>query len=107
MGEAFTVENEIATFNLGKDRKAFIPYVRKNVKTIEEQFYNTFENVYTYQAISEWKHGQLSLMPLAIELDHGKKYVLQRLIWKTIRVCIFLLQSWYKSGVEGCLCSLS
>ena len=73
MGEAFTVENEIATFNLGKDRKAFIPYVRKNVKTIEEQFYNTFENVYTYQAISEWKHGQLSLMPLAIELDHGKK----------------------------------
>lgn len=73
LGEAFTVENEIATFNLGKDRKAFIPYVRKNVKTIEEQFYNTFENVYTYQAISEWKHGQLSLMPLAIELDHGKK----------------------------------
>ena len=73
LGEAFTVENEIATVNLGKDRKAFIPYVRKNVKKIEEQFYNTFENVYTYQAISEWKHGQLSLMPLAIELDHGKK----------------------------------
>lgn len=71
--EPFLVENEIATFNLVKDRKAFIPYVRKNVKTIEEQFYNTFENVYTYQAISEWKHGQLSMMPLAIELDNGKK----------------------------------
>lgn len=73
MKEPFIVENEVATFNLGKDRKAFIPYVRKNVKTIEEQFYNTFENIYTYQAISEWKRNQLSLMPLAVEVDNGKK----------------------------------
>ncbi len=69
----FVVENEVATFNFNKDLSAYIPYTRKNVNTIEAQFFNTFENTYSYQTLSKWKPGQLSLLPMAVEAANGKK----------------------------------
>ncbi len=67
------VVNEEANFDFGTDKTAYIPYVRKNVKTIEEQFFNTFENTYTYQKVNDWKQNQLSLLPLLVDINNGKK----------------------------------
>lgn len=69
----YIINKEEASFNFGDDKKAYIPYVRRNVKTIDEQFFNTFENVYTHQNISEWKQNQLSLLPILIEINDNKK----------------------------------
>lgn len=69
---SFTVKNEEAGFNLGKNRKAYIPYVRKS-GSFEEQYFNTFENTYEYAPVNEWKTGQLAFLPILIEADKGKK----------------------------------
>lgn len=68
----FVVKNEEANFNLGKNRKAYIPYVRKS-GSFEEQYFNTFENTYEYKPINDWKSGQLAFLPLLVEADKGKK----------------------------------
>lgn len=68
----FIVKNEEANFNLGKNRKAYIPYVRKS-GSFEEQYFNTFENTYVYKPVNEWKSGQLAFLPLLVEADKGKK----------------------------------
>ena len=68
----FIVKNEEANFNLGKNRKAYIPYVRKS-GSFEEQYFNTFENTYEYKPVNEWKSGQLAFLPLLVEADKGKK----------------------------------
>ena len=70
--EDFVVKNEVAGFNLGKPRNAYIPYVRKT-GSFDEQFFNTFENTYEYKPINEWKTNQLAFLPLLIEADNGKK----------------------------------
>ncbi len=70
----FTVQAEQATFDLGADRKAFIPYVRaRREKTIEGQFFNSFENTYAYQNIGQWESGRLAFLPLAVEMEGGVK----------------------------------
>lgn len=68
----FVVKSEEADFNLGKNRNAYIPYVRKT-GTFEEQYFNTFENTYEYRPVNDWKSGQLAFLPILIEADKGKK----------------------------------
>lgn len=68
----FVVKSEEADFNLGKNRNAYIPYVRKT-GTFEEQYFNTFENTYEYKPVNDWKSGQLAFLPILIEADKGKK----------------------------------
>lgn len=70
--DSFVVKSEEATFNLGKNRNAYVPYVRKN-GSFEEQYFNTFENTYEYAPINEWKIGQLAFLPILMEADKGKK----------------------------------
>jgi alpha-glucosidase len=70
--EDFVVKNEETGFNLGENRKAYIPYVRKT-GSFEEQFFNTFENTYEYQAINDWRTDQLAFLPILIEAGNGKK----------------------------------
>jgi len=70
--EPFTVKNEEASFNLGKNRNAYIPYVRKT-GSYEEQFFNTFENTYEYKPVNDWITGQLAFLPILTEADNGKK----------------------------------
>lgn len=70
---SFTVKNEEVSFNFGKDYKAYIPYVKANAETIENQYFNSFENTYTYTSLSEMNPKRLVFMPVVIEMDGGKK----------------------------------
>ena len=72
----YEVLNEQAEFNFGKDRQAFIPYVNSGAKTIEGQFFNSFENTYTVQNLSQWRKDRLAFLPLAVTADNGVKVVI-------------------------------
>lgn len=69
----FIVRNEEASFELGKDSKAYIPYVRSNLEKNEDQFSNSFENVYAYQPVSQWVKGSIAFLPLVVERAGVKK----------------------------------
>ncbi len=69
----FTVINEEATFNFGKDYNAYIPYVKSKDKEVEKQFFNSFENIYTYTPLSGMNSDRLAFSPLVIDLGNGKK----------------------------------
>lgn len=66
------VYSENTEFNLGSDRNAYIPYVRKT-GNLNAQFFNTFENVYEHTPVSGWKPGQLAFLPVLFEMDEGMK----------------------------------
>lgn len=69
----FIVKNEEVSFNFGKDCKAYVPYVKSKAKDIEGQYFNSFENIYTYTNLSKMDVGKLAFMPLVVEMDNGKK----------------------------------
>ncbi len=71
--EDFIVKNEEANFELGTDSKAFIPYVRTDWKKFEEQFSNSFENIYSHHNVSQWEKDRLAFLPLVVERPGGKK----------------------------------
>ncbi|GHT83007.1 retaining alpha-galactosidase [Bacteroidia bacterium] len=73
LNKPFIVQNEEVNFNFPADHKAFIPYVRDIKPTLEEQFSNSFENTYTYAALSAWDTKQLAFTPILIESVKGKK----------------------------------
>ncbi|MDR2948612.1 MAG: glycoside hydrolase family 97 protein [Prevotella sp.] len=70
--EDFIVKNEEATFNFDKDYKAYIPYVKSKVKDIEGQYFNSFENTYTYSNLSKMDAQKLAFTPLLIEAGRKK-----------------------------------
>jgi len=72
LNKSFTVQSEEASFNFPNNPHAFIPYVNKK-GSFEMQFFNSFENVYTYIPISEWDTKQLAFLPILIEGANGKK----------------------------------
>lgn len=73
----FIIENEQAVFNFPADQKAYIPYVRGGYEnqngSFEKQFYNSFENAYTYNELSKWDSRRLAFLPLVVEAANGKK----------------------------------
>lgn len=73
--EPFIVENEQAEFNFPADEKAYIAYVVPQVEnpSISDQYFNSFENVYTYIPLSQWDKSKLALSPLVVEGKSGKK----------------------------------
>ena len=68
------VVNEEVTFNFDRDYMSYVPLVRggKN-KKMEEQFFNSFENVYTHLNLSKMPVNQIAFTPLIVELKNGKK----------------------------------
>lgn len=70
--EDFIVKNEEVTFNFGKDYKAYIPYVKSKAKDIEGQYFNSFENTYTYSNLSKMNAEKLAFIPLLIETGNKK-----------------------------------
>jgi len=72
LNKPFTVQSEEASFNFPDNPHAFIPYVNKK-GSIEAQFYNSFENVYSYIPLSEWDSKRLAFLPILIEGAKGKK----------------------------------
>lgn len=70
----FRVKSEQAEFNFPSDYKAYIPYVREDrTNSFEEQFFNSFENLYTHANLSDWDKQKYTFMPLLIEAANGKK----------------------------------
>ena len=65
-----TVYAENTEFNLGADRMAYISYVKKD-GDFNDQFFNTFENVYAHTPISEWRSGKLAFLPVLFEMENG------------------------------------
>lgn len=71
---SYKVEEEKAEFRFAKDWKAYIPYVRLlDKKTIEAQFFNSFENIYLNHPLSEWDKRRIAFLPLTVEADNGVK----------------------------------
>ena len=68
----FEVESEDASFNFPDNPHAYIPYVNQK-GSFESQFYNSFENRYTYIPLSEWDTQKLAFLPALIEGANGKK----------------------------------
>lgn len=69
----FLVKHEEASFNFPKDYKSYIPYVKSKATSIEGQYFNSFENTYTYSPLSLLNKNRLAFSPVVVELDHGKK----------------------------------
>jgi alpha-glucosidase len=73
----FRVKSEQAVFNFLADYKAYIPYVRmERINSFEEQFFNSFENVYAHTNLSLWDKKRCAFAPLLIEAHNGKKICL-------------------------------
>ena len=73
--EELTVLSEKAVFRVGRERTAYIPYVRKQGSR-ETQFFNTFENTYAHIPVSGWEEGRLAFLPLMVEYADGVKLCL-------------------------------
>lgn len=69
----FVVKNEHAAFNFDKDYQTYIPYVKSKAKDIEGQYFNSFENSYTYTSLSKMNREKLAFTPLIVELNNNKK----------------------------------
>lgn len=73
LNKPFEVKNEQADFTFPTDSKAYIAYVQNVKPTLEEQFYNSFENTYAHVKLSEWDKKRLAFLPLVVEGVKGKK----------------------------------
>ncbi|RZJ76232.1 MAG: hypothetical protein EOO47_18745 [Flavobacterium sp.] len=69
----FIVENEVANFNFFKDCKAFVPYVKGNGRSIESEFFNSFENEYTEANLSKLDTNKLAFLPLVVVASANEK----------------------------------
>lgn len=72
--DSIKVAAEEVTFNFAEDFQAYVPYVNKeNPASLEEQFWNSFENTYTHTALSQIEAQRLIFLPLMVEVGNGKK----------------------------------
>ncbi len=70
----FAVQGEQVEFNFPADSKAFINYTNKHESaSFEEQFFNSFEQPYVHNLLSEWNKKRLAISPLVVEGVKGKK----------------------------------
>ncbi len=79
MSEDIIVKSEMVNFNFDKDYQVRIPYVNtreENIDNIENQCFNSFENVYTPTSLSKMAGNRLVFLPCLVELDDGKKLVI-------------------------------
>lgn len=66
------VTSEEAMFNFTGDYKAFIPYVN-DLRDADYPYSYSFESYYDESPISEMYADSLAIVPLLVELPHGKK----------------------------------
>lgn len=69
----FKVVSETAQFVFPDDWNMYVPYVKDPKPTLEEQFYNSFENVYAHGPLSSWDSGRIAFVPLMVESPVGYK----------------------------------
>lgn len=73
------IENETADFNFDADYTAHIPYVnarKGDGDFIQQQFFTSFENLYTITPLSKMESDRLVFLPAMVELKDGKKAVI-------------------------------
>ena len=73
------VESETADFNFDDDYTALVPYVnarRGEGDFISQQFFTSFENVYTTTKLSQTEPDRLVFLPCMVQLNDGKKVVI-------------------------------
>ena len=71
--DAFKVKGEKAEFVFPEDWNMYVPYVKDKKPTLEEQFYNSFENLYVYGKLSSWDKERIAFLPLMVEGPDGIK----------------------------------
>ena len=69
----YHVEYEMAEFNFAQDWNMWAAYVAQHTETLESQFYNSFENRYSYTPLSQWDQNRMAFLPLLVEGPGGKK----------------------------------
>ena len=68
------VENEQVEFNFPNNPSVYAAYVRDpEKKTLDEQYFNSFENVYTHTSLSNWNKERFAFSPVLVEANNGKK----------------------------------
>lgn len=73
--EPYNVDRETAEFNFAKDWNMWAAYVAQHTESLESQYYNSFENTYSYTPLSSWNKERLAFLPLMVEGPRGKKIV--------------------------------
>ena len=73
--EPYNVDRETAEFNFAKDWNMWAAYVAQHTESLESQYYNSFENTYSYTPLSSWNKERLAFLPLMVEGPRGKKVV--------------------------------
>ena len=73
--EPYNVDHETAEFNFAKDWNMWAEYVAQHTESLESQYYNSFENTYSYTPLSSWNKERLAFLPLMVEGPRGKKVV--------------------------------
>ncbi len=76
LNEPSQVEMEMADFNFAQDWNMWAAYVCQHTETLDSQYYNSFENTYSYTPLSEWNKDRLAFLPLMVEGPGGKKIVI-------------------------------
>ena len=69
----YHVEYEMAEFNFAQDWNMWAAYVAQHTETLESQFYNSFENRYSYTSLSQWDPTLMAFLPLLVDGPNGKK----------------------------------
>ena len=69
----YHVEYEMAEFNFAQDWNMWVAYVAQHTETLESQFYNSFENRYSYTSLSQWDQTRMAFLPLLVDGPNGKK----------------------------------
>ena len=70
--QACTVKNELVEYNFATDWQATVPYVRGfDEKNPTGQYFNSFENIYTTDTLSQLDQRRLAFLPLVVHADNG------------------------------------
>ena len=70
------LQHELVCFNFAQDWNMWAAYVCQHTETLDSQFYNSFENQYSYTPISKWNTDRLAFLPLMVDGPNGKKIVI-------------------------------
>ena len=73
---SYNIEHEMADFCFPADWNLWTAYVCQHTETLNSQFYNSFENTYSYHPLSQWNKQRLAFLPLMVDGPNGKKVVI-------------------------------
>lgn len=69
--DPFEIASEQADYRFPTDYAVTVPYVRDNAGSIEAQWHNSFENVYTETTLSKLDSGRLIFLPAVVHANDG------------------------------------